>query len=50
MQKAGIDYSDVFAPVVRHSTLRLLIALAVKLDLEIMHLDVKTAFLHFSVT
>lgn len=46
VQKAGIDYGDVFSPVVRHSTLRLLIALAVKLDLKIVHLDVKTAFLN----
>lgn len=36
----------MFPPVVRNSTLRLLIALAVKLDLEITHLDVKTAFLN----
>lgn len=46
VQKAGVDYDDVFSPVVRHSTLRLLIALAVRLDLKISHLDVKTAFLN----
>lgn len=46
VQKAGVDYSDVFSPVVRHSTLRLLIALAVKLNLKITHLDVKAAFLN----
>lgn len=45
-QKEGIDYGETFAPVVRHSTLRLLVGLAVKLDLEITHLDVKTAFLN----
>lgn len=45
-QREGIDYSETFAPVVRHSTLRLLIGLAVKLDLRILHLDVKTAFLN----
>lgn len=45
-QKAEVDYGDVFSPVVRHSTLRLLIALAVRLNLKITHLDVKTAFLN----
>jgi len=46
VQKAGIDYNEVFAPVVRHSTLRLLVSMAVQLDLNIIHLDVKTAFLN----
>lgn len=45
-QKPGIDYDETFSPVVRHSTLRLLLALSVNLDLEITHLDVTTAFLN----
>lgn len=45
-QKHGIDYDETFSPVVRHSSLRLLFALSVKLGLEINHLDVKTAFLN----
>lgn len=45
-QKFGIDYGETFSPVVRHSTLRLLIALSVNIDLDIFHLDVTTAFLH----
>lgn len=45
-QKSGIDYNETFSPVVRHTTLRLLFALAVQLDLNTAHLDVKTAFLN----
>lgn len=45
-QKFGIDFHETFSPVVRHSTLRMLIALSVNLELEITHLDVTTAFLN----
>ena len=45
-QEKGIDYKDVFAPVVRFMTIRFLIALAVKRDLEIYHFDVESAFLY----
>ena len=45
-QREGIDYDETFAPVIRFSSLRLLLALSVQLDLNITHLDVKTAFLN----
>lgn len=45
-QKEGIDYTDTFSPVVRHSTLRILFSLAIELDLKIDHVDVTTAFLN----
>lgn len=45
-QKYGVDYEETFSPVVRHTTLRLLFALSVQLNLDIIHLDVKTAFLN----
>ena len=45
-QRPGIDFDETFSPVVKHSTLRLLFALSVKLGLSIHHLDVVTAFLN----
>jgi hypothetical protein len=45
-QKEGIDYNEVFSPVVKHSSIRILLALVAQLNLELAQLDVKTAFLH----
>ncbi|GMI79054.1 hypothetical protein HRI_001574700 [Hibiscus trionum] len=45
-QKEGIDYNEVFSPVVKHSSIRTLLALVAQLNLELAQLDVKTAFLH----
>ncbi|KAJ8709420.1 hypothetical protein PYW07_009246 [Mythimna separata] len=45
-QRYGVDYEATFAPVVRHSTLRLLFAIGVENDMDIEHIDVNTAFLN----
>jgi len=45
-QKYGIDYEEVFAPVVRLDTVKLLIALAAHHNWKIYQLDVKSAFLN----
>lgn len=45
-QQQGVDYSDTFSPVVRHTTLRTLFALANEFNWDISHFDVETAFLN----
>ncbi|GMF33463.1 unnamed protein product [Phytophthora fragariaefolia] len=44
--KYGIDYTEIFATVVRMEILRLLLALAAAMDWEVEQMDVKTAFLN----
>ncbi|KAH9770424.1 hypothetical protein KPL71_012371 [Citrus sinensis] len=45
-QKEGIDYNEVFSPVVKHTSIHILLALVAEYELELAQLDVKTAFLH----
>ncbi|GJZ78214.1 ribonuclease H-like domain, reverse transcriptase, RNA-dependent DNA polymerase [Tanacetum coccineum] len=46
IQQHGIDFEEVFAPVARMETIRLLLAIAANNKWEVHHLDVKSAFLH----
>jgi len=45
-QKAGIDFNEIFSPVVRLTTIRIVSAMCAAFDLHLEQLDVKTAFLH----
>ncbi|GJT91074.1 putative reverse transcriptase domain-containing protein [Tanacetum coccineum] len=45
-RRAEIDYNEVFSPVVRHTSIRVILSLTACEDYELEQLDVKTAFLH----
>src|ERR1044072_4488089 len=42
----GVDYDEIFSPVVRHTSIRALLALVACLDMILEQMDVKTTFLH----
>uniref|UniRef100_A0A2P2MIR7 Retrovirus-related Pol polyprotein from transposon TNT 1-94 n=1 Tax=Rhizophora mucronata TaxID=61149 RepID=A0A2P2MIR7_RHIMU len=45
-QKEGIDFNEVFSPVVKYTSIRVLLVMVAMYDMELEQLDVKTAFLH----
>jgi hypothetical protein len=46
VQRPGIDFDEVFAPVARLDSVRLLLAVAKQRRWEVHHMDVKTSFLN----
>ncbi|KAH9745517.1 hypothetical protein KPL70_004101 [Citrus sinensis] len=45
-QKEGIDFNEIFSPVVRLTTVGVVLAMCATFDLHLEQLDVKTTFLH----
>lgn len=41
-----MDFNEVFSPVVKHSSIKIMLSIAAYNDLELDQMDVKTAFLH----
>jgi hypothetical protein len=46
VQRAGVDIDEVFAPIARMESVRLMLALAAHQGWEVNHMDVKSAFLN----
>ena len=45
-QVQGVDFNEIYSPVVKHCSIRIILSLVAQFDLELEQLDVKTAFLH----
>ncbi len=43
-QVKGLDFTEIFAPVVKYSTLRIMLAIAAAHDMRVHQLDVENAF------
>ena len=46
LQREGVDYDETYSPVVRHSSLRLLLSIAAQRNMPVHQMDVDTAFLY----
>ncbi|MCO5573272.1 hypothetical protein L7F22_027041 [Adiantum nelumboides] len=45
-QKKSIDFDEIFSPVIKMTTLHLVLGLVAIEDMELVKMDVKTTFLH----
>ena len=48
-QRKGIDYAEIFSPVVKLTSIRILLSIVASENLHLEQMDVKTAFLHRDV-
>ena len=45
-QKKGVDFDEIFAPVVKMASIWTVLSIVASMDLEVEQLDIKTTFLH----
>jgi len=43
-QKEGIDYNEIFSPVAKHTSIRMLLAIVAQFDLELEQMNLKKCF------
>lgn len=48
-QVEGVDFNEIFSPVVKHVSIRIIMSYVVNFDAELEQMDVKTAFLHVNL-
>jgi len=48
-QKKGVNFEEIFSPVVKMSSIRVVLGMAASMNLEIKQLDAKIAFLWSSI-
>ena len=46
LQRTGIDYAEIFSPVVKLTSIRILLGIVASENLHLEQMDVKTALLH----
>ena len=45
-EKKGVDFDEIFAPVVKMTSIPMVLSIAANMNLEVEQLDEKTTFLH----
>jgi hypothetical protein len=45
-QQSGIDYNETFSPMIKPSTIRVILSLPFQFDWSIQQLDISNAFFH----
>ena len=45
-QKKGVEFNEIFAPIVKLTSIQTILSMAASMNLEIAQLDVKTTFLN----
>lgn len=45
-QKPGLDFNKIFSPIVKHTSMRILMVIVNQRKIHLKQLDVKTTFLH----
>ena len=45
-QREWINYNEIFSPIMKHTSIQVILGFVTMHDMELEQLDVKTAFLH----